>query len=115
VHITPARLASAEGWFERRGDVAVLLGRCVPLVRTFISLPAGVARMPFGRFTLFTFVGCVPWVVGLTLVGLQVGPAWERWRHRFEYLDYAVLAVALAGGLFLYVRARRARQSYAGS
>jgi membrane protein DedA with SNARE-associated domain len=115
VHITPARLASAERWFERRGDIAVLLGRCVPLVRTFISLPAGVARMPFGRFTLFTFVGCVPWVVGLTLVGLQVGPAWERWRHRFEYLDYAVLAVALAGGVLVYVRARRARQSYAGS
>jgi membrane protein DedA with SNARE-associated domain len=75
IHVTPARLERAEGWFQRRGEIAVLIGRCVPLIRTFISLPAGVARMPFWRFTLFTLLGCIPWVLGLTLIGVQVGPA----------------------------------------
>ena len=67
IHVTPERLALAERWFERHGEIAVLVGRCVPIVRTFISLPAGIARMPFWRFTLFTLLGCIPWVLGLTL------------------------------------------------
>jgi membrane protein DedA with SNARE-associated domain len=109
VHVTPERLALSERWFERHGEIAVLVGRCVPIVRTFISLPAGVARMPFWRFTLFTVIGCVPWVLGLTLIGVQVGPSWERWRHRLEYLDYIVAAVIVIGIVYLYVRARRRR------
>jgi membrane protein DedA with SNARE-associated domain len=109
VHVTPARMARAERWFEQRGEIAVLVGRCVPIVRTFISLPAGVARMPFWRFTLFTLVGCVPWVLGLTLIGVQVGPSWERWRQRLEYADYIVGAALVVGvGLYL-VRARQRR------
>jgi membrane protein DedA with SNARE-associated domain len=109
IHVTPARLALAERWFERHGEVTVLVGRCVPLIRTFISLPAGVARMPFWRFTLFTIIGCVPWVLGLTLLGVQVGPAWERWRHRLEYLDYIVAAAIVVAIVYLFVRARRRR------
>jgi membrane protein DedA with SNARE-associated domain len=109
IHVTPARLALAERWFEKRGEWAVLIGRCVPIVRTFISLPAGVARMPFWRFTLFTFIGCVPWVLGLTLIGVQVGPSWQRWRHRLEYLDYIVAAAIVIGIVYLYIRARRRR------
>ncbi len=109
VHVTPERMARAQRWFDDRGEIAVLIGRCVPIVRTFISLPAGVARMPFWRFTLFTVIGCVPWVLGLTLIGVQVGPSWDRWRHRLEYLDY-VVAVALIVGVAIYViRARRRR------
>jgi membrane protein DedA with SNARE-associated domain len=109
VHVTPERMALAERWFERHGEITVLVGRCVPLLRTFISLPAGVARMPFWRFTLFTVIGCVPWVLGLTLIGVQVGPSWERWRHRLEYLDYIVAAVIVIGIVYLFVRARRRR------
>jgi membrane protein DedA with SNARE-associated domain len=109
VHVTPGRLARSERWFAERGEVTVLVGRCLPLVRTFISLPAGIARMPFWRFTLFTFLGCVPWVIGLTLIGLQVGPAWERWRHRFEYLDYLVVAALVVGVVLIYLRGRRRR------
>ena len=110
VHVTPARMALAERWFERHGELAVLIGRCVPIVRTFISLPAGVARMPFWRFTLFTVIGCVPWVLGLTLIGVQVGPSWERWRHRLEYLDYVVAAALVIVAVAIYVvRARRRR------
>jgi membrane protein DedA with SNARE-associated domain len=109
VHVTPARLALAERWFDKHGEVTVLVGRCVPVIRTFISLPAGIARMPFWRFTLFTLIGCIPWVLGLTLLGVQVGPSWERWRHRLEYLDYIVAAVIVAGIVYLFVRARRHR------
>jgi membrane protein DedA with SNARE-associated domain len=109
VHVTPARLALAERWFEQRGELAVLIARCVPIVRTFISLPAGVARMPFWRFTLFTVIGCVPWVLGLTLIGVQVGPSWDRWRHRLEYLDYVVAAVLAVAVAIYVVRARRRR------
>ena len=87
----------------------MLVGRCIPVIRTFISLPAGIARMPFWRFTLFTVIGCIPWVLGLTLLGVQVGPAWERWRHRLEYLDYIVAAAIVIGIVYLFIRARRRR------
>ncbi|HJZ08266.1 MAG TPA: DedA family protein, partial [Trebonia sp.] len=66
----------ATAWFDRYGSAAVLFGRMVPVVRTFISLPAGVARMPFGRFTALTVAGCVPWVLMLGIVGDQVGDKW---------------------------------------
>jgi membrane protein DedA with SNARE-associated domain len=109
IHVTPARLERSERWFDQHGELAVLIGRCVPLIRTFISLPAGVARMPFWRFSLFTLIGCVPWVLGLTLLGVQVGPSWERWRHRLEYLDYIVAAAIVVGIVYLVIRARRRR------
>ena len=109
IHITPARMAQSDRWFDRHGEVTVLVGRCIPVIRTFISLPAGIARMPFWRFTLFTVIGCIPWVLGLTLLGVQVGPAWERWRHRLEYLDYIVAAAIVIGIVYLYIRARRRR------
>lgn len=109
IHITPARMAQSDRWFDRHGEVTVLVGRCIPVIRTFISLPAGIARMPFWRFTLFTVIGCIPWVLALTLLGVQVGPAWERWRHRLEYLDYIVAAAIVIGIVYLYIRARRRR------
>jgi membrane protein DedA with SNARE-associated domain len=109
IHVTPARLDMAQRWFDRHGEVTVLVGRCLPVVRTFISLPAGIARMPFWRFTLFTLIGCVPWVLGLTLIGVAVGPSWERWRHRLEYLDYVVAAAIILGIVYLYIRSRRRR------
>ena len=109
IHITPARMAQSDRWFDRHGEVTVLVGRCIPVIRTFISLPAGIARMPFWRFTLFTVIGCIPWVLGLALLGVQVGPAWERWRHRLEYLDYIVAAAIVIGIVYLYIRARRRR------
>ncbi|HEY1481039.1 MAG TPA: DedA family protein [Gaiellales bacterium] len=115
IHVSHARLELAERWFERHGEAAVLIGRCVPLIRSFISLPAGIARMPFWRFTLFTLIGCIPWVVGLTLIGVQVGPSWERWRHRFEYLDYVVVAAIVIGIVYLYLRARRRRVVVSGT
>ncbi len=78
LHITPKRLDAADRWFERYGDRAVLISRCLPIIRTFISLPAGIARMPFWRFTLLTLVGCIPWVLALALAGRAVGENWEE-------------------------------------
>ena len=66
LHITPERLAQADRWFDRYGGAAVFFSRMLPIVRTFISLPAGVAKMPFGRFTLYTVLGCIPGMAGLT-------------------------------------------------
>jgi membrane protein DedA with SNARE-associated domain len=107
VHITPARLDMADRWFERRGERIVLIARCLPIIRTFISLPAGIARMPFWRFTLYTAVGSLPWVLALTLLGVQVGSKWEEWHKRLEVLDYVVVAGILAGIVYLIVRRRR--------
>jgi membrane protein DedA with SNARE-associated domain len=108
IHITEARLALADRWFERYGERIVMLARCLPLVRTFISLPAGVARMPVRRFALYTAVGCVPWVLALTLLGDAVGTNWETLHNRIAFLDYAVVALALATLAWLALRARRA-------
>jgi membrane protein DedA with SNARE-associated domain len=107
VHITPARLDMADRWFERRGERIVLIARCLPVIRTFISLPAGIARMPFWRFTIYTAVGSVPWVLALTLLGVQVGSKWNEWHKRLEVLDYIVVAGIVVAIAVFVVRRRR--------
>jgi membrane protein DedA with SNARE-associated domain len=107
LHITPARLDMADRWFLARGERIVLISRCLPIIRTFISLPAGIARMPFWRFTIYTAIGCFPWVLGLTLIGVQVGAKWEEWHDRLHFLDYVVIAGVIAGAIYLIVRWRR--------
>jgi membrane protein DedA with SNARE-associated domain len=79
----------------------------LPIIRTFISLPAGVAKMPFWRFTALTLLGCIPWVLMLGLIGEAVGENWEEWRGHLHYLDYAVVVAAL--GLVAYLLVRRYR------
>ena len=79
----------------------------LPVIRTFISLPAGVARMPFWRFTAFTVAGCIPWVLLLTVIGREAGDNWRHWKHYFTYLDYVVLAAIVVGIVYLVVRRRR--------
>jgi len=107
IHVSPKHLKWADDWFERYGDATVFFTRMLPIIRTFISLPAGVARMPFWRFTAFTLAGCVPWVLMLALVGRAVGDNWEQWRHNLGYLDYVVLAAILGGAIYLLIRRRR--------
>lgn len=104
LHVSPAQLARADRWFARWGSWAVFFSRMLPIVRTFISLPAGVARMPFVRFSILTFLGCVPWVLALGFVGQQVGSNWESWRHYLEYFDYAVAALIALGVVYLVVK-----------
>jgi membrane protein DedA with SNARE-associated domain len=78
-------------------------------VRTFISLPAGVARMPFWRFTLLTVLGCIPWVFMLVFIGKQAGDNWERWKEHLHYIDYAVVAAIILGLIWLFLRYRKRR------
>jgi membrane protein DedA with SNARE-associated domain len=89
IHVNQKHLATADRWFERHGDATVFFTRMLPIIRTFISLPAGIARMPFWRFTVLTVAGCVPWV------------------DHLHYLDYAVLAAIVVGVAYLLVRRRR--------
>jgi membrane protein DedA with SNARE-associated domain len=109
LHITEKRLDVADRWFARWGSWAVLISRCLPIVRTFISLPAGVARMPFWRFTVLTVIGSIPWVTGLTLLGRAAGDDWDRLQRQLHYVDYALILVA-AGGLVVWLVRRRARR-----
>ncbi len=100
-------LEVADRWFERYGDATVFFSRLLPIVRTFISLPAGVAKMPFWRFTVLTFVGCVPWMFMLTFIGMKVGERWESWKDSLHYVDYAVAAAIVIGIAYLLVQRRR--------
>jgi membrane protein DedA with SNARE-associated domain len=100
-------LEVADRWFERYGDATVFFSRLLPIVRTFISLPAGVAKMPFWRFTVLTFVGCVPWMFMLTFIGMQVGERWESWKDSLHYVDYAVAAAIVIGVAYLVIQRRR--------
>jgi membrane protein DedA with SNARE-associated domain len=107
VHVTEARLTLAERWFERYGERTVLVSRCLPIVRTFISLPAGIAKMPLRRFALYTTVGCIPWVLALTLLGDAVGKNWDTLHSRLAFVDYAVAAAIVVAIAWLAVRWRR--------
>jgi membrane protein DedA with SNARE-associated domain len=107
LHITPKRLDSADRWFARYGSWAVLLSRCIPIVRTFISLPAGIARMPFWRFTWLTLLGSLPWVLALALAGRAVGDNWDHLQHQLHYFDYALVLAVIGGLAYLIIRHRR--------
>src|SRR3712207_3185291 len=107
LHVKRSHLEWADRWFERYGGWTVFLTRMLPIIRTFISLPAGVARMPFWKFSVLTFVGCVPWVLMLTWIGQQAGDNWEDWKDSLHYFDYAVAAAIVIGVVWLVVRNRR--------
>ena len=107
IFLRPHELDRAEEWFERRGEMAVFVSRLLPVIRTFISLPAGVARMPFGKFTLYTFLGCLPWTFALTWGGYILGDNWETVLKYGEPVSWAI-AIALAG-LIAWWLVRRAR------
>src|SRR5436305_8720771 len=115
LHIRKKHLEIADRWFQRHGDATVFFTRMLPIVRTFISLPAGVARMPFWRFSVLTLAGCVPWVLMLAILGQQAGDRWKSWRHSLEYVDYAVAAAIVIGIVYLIVRRRRERSRNAAT
>ncbi|HSS04404.1 MAG TPA: DedA family protein [Solirubrobacterales bacterium] len=109
IHISPKHLKWADTWFERYGSWTVFFSRMLPIIRTFISLPAGLAKMPFWRFIALSALGSIPWVLALALIGEAVGHNWEDWRHKLGYLDYVVLAAIIAGVVYLIVKRRRDR------
>ncbi|MET0270989.1 MAG: DedA family protein [Sphingomonas sp.] len=106
-------LERAERFFARFGSLAVLIGRLLPVVRSFIALPAGVARMPLAKFHVYTFIGSWPWCFGLAWVGRELGEHWNsdpRIKALFHRADLLIgVAIALGVGYFLYRRFARRR------
>ncbi len=108
VWIRSHEMDRAERWFQRRGDGAVFFGRLLPGIRTFISLPAGVAQMPFWRFFVFSLLGAIPWTVLFVYVGFLLGPQWHH-VTRLSHYFLAVVAVALVIWLVTLWRRRTSR------
>src|ERR671914_724030 len=113
VGVRAHHLKVAEKWFDRYGEFTVFISRCLPVVRTFISFPAGTARMNLAKFSFYTLLGCIPWVFALTYFGYVLGENWERIGDYLHYLDYAVAVAILAGLAYLFWRWRRSRTSKA--
>ena len=107
LHLGPDNLDRAERWFDRWGDWAVFLGRMTPVVRSFVSIPAGLARMPLGRFTLYSVLGTIPWCFGIAGAGWALGSSWETFHHDFRYVEVLVV-VGILALLVWYLRRRRA-------
>ena len=94
--LTKRDLDRADDWFTRYGEATAFFSRLLPVVRTFVSFPAGIARMPFGRFAVFTFAGAFLWCIPLTIVGYNLGPKWEDFRDKARIFDYPIAAIILA-------------------
>jgi membrane protein DedA with SNARE-associated domain len=110
LHMGPAQIERADRLFQRHGEAIVLFGRVVPLIRAFVSLPAGVSKMPVGRFTVFSLIGTVPWVLGLAIAGHALGGDWKSVRKGFEYVDYAIVVLVVIGIAYAVVRRRQGRR-----
>jgi membrane protein DedA with SNARE-associated domain len=106
-HLSPQKLDRAERWFDRWDDLAVLIGRVTPVIRSFISIPAGIFRMPFWRYIVLTLIGSAIWAFAFAGVGYGVGSNYERFQHGFRFVDYAILAAIVALAAYLIVRWRR--------
>jgi len=106
LHLDRAKLDRADRWFERWGDWAVFLGRLTPVVRSFISIPAGVVRMPIVRFTVLTFLGSAIWCFAIAGAGWALGSSYEHFHHDFAYVEYAVVAAVIVLIVLLILRRR---------
>ena len=102
----------ADRWFLRYGDAVIFFSRLLPVIRTFISFPAGVARMNMVKFVTYTFVGSFPWCLGLAYIGMILGENWETIKVYFHRFDYLIGAAILLGiGIFLWKHLKRNRES----
>jgi membrane protein DedA with SNARE-associated domain len=111
LHLNEEKLDRAERWFERWEDWAVFLGRLTPVIRSFVSIPAGVMEAPFVRYTLLTLAGSAIWCFAFAGAGYAAGESWEDFHHAFRYLDYLVAAAIVAGAAWLALRWLRRRRS----
>ena len=99
----------ADRWFARYGDWAIFFSRLLPVVRTFISFPAGVARMNVPRFILYTFIGSFPWCLGLAYIGMKLGENWDTlgvYFHKFDIVIGGLIAAGVIYYLFRHVKNR---------
>jgi membrane protein DedA with SNARE-associated domain len=112
--VLPHEVDRAHDWFERRGELAVFVSRLLPVIRTFISLPAGVARMPFWRFSIYTVLGCLPWTFALAWLGYALGENWTAVEDVLQPVAWAIAAVVVAVGVWWVARRyRKVRTAYA--
>lgn len=111
LHLDAEKVLRAERWFDRWGGWAVFLGRVTPVVRSFISVPAGVFEAPFWRYTALTAVGSALWAFGFAGAGWAAGSRWEDFHQAFRYADYAVVAIVVAGIAWLGWKLARRRRA----
>lgn len=104
VGISKHDLERADGWFARYGELTVFIGRLLPVVRTYISFPAGAARMNLKKFILYTTLGVIPWALLFAWLGVKLGPAWENLHHRLRFLDIIVASGVIAGLGYVWYR-----------
>lgn len=90
-------LDMADKWFQKRGELTVFVGRLLPVIRTFISFPAGISRMHFGRFVIYSFIGSFPWTLLLAFIGQKMGENWESLRGYFHGADWVILGLIVLG------------------
>ena len=100
-------IETAHRWFDRHGTPVVFFSRMLPVIRTFISLPAGIAQMPLLRFSVLTFAGCLPWCLLLVWMGDTAGSNWESWQEKLHLLDYPTIALLVGGAAWWLLRRRR--------
>jgi membrane protein DedA with SNARE-associated domain len=108
-HLSGDKLDRAERWFDRWDDLAVLIGRVTPVVRSFISIPAGVFRMSFWRYVLLTAVGSAIWAFAFAGIGWGAGRSYESFNHDFRFVEYAVIVAVVALAGYLVLQRRRSR------
>ena len=111
VLISRHHIELADRWFAEKGEATAFFSRLLPVVRTFISLPAGIARMNFAKFIIYTFLGALPWSAALALGGYIAGANWENFRNTIRPFDYPIAAAALIGLIVFFVRGRRQARS----
>jgi membrane protein DedA with SNARE-associated domain len=111
LHLDAAKLARAEAWFDRFGSWAVFLGRITPVIRSFISIPAGIFRFPLGPYTVLTLIGSAIWCFAFAGAGWAAGASWESFHHSFRFADLAVAALVIAGAVWLGRRVLRRRSA----
>jgi membrane protein DedA with SNARE-associated domain len=115
LHLSHERLARAERWFDRWEDWAVFVGRITPVVRSFVSIPAGVFRTPLGRYTVLTLAGSAIWAFGLAGIGWALGSNWETFHHAFRFADYLFVAGVLALAAYFVWRRKRSNRLAPGA
>jgi len=117
VLISRRDLDLADRWFARRGEAIVFASRLLPVIRTFIAFPAGVARMNLARFVLYTFLGSLPWCLGLAYVGQKLGEQWNKndtlrtWFHRFDFVIAIIAVLVVAWWIWRHIKESRAEKS----
>jgi membrane protein DedA with SNARE-associated domain len=112
LHLGPEQMKRAERWFDRWGYWGVLFGRVIPLVRSFISIPAGIFRMPLGPYTLLTIPGSAVWCFVLAGIGWAAGTSYTHFNHAFDYVEILIVAGAVLLAVYLVVKRRSSRLNH---